>query len=366
MRRMNIRICFIARSPYFTGLLPFLLLGTLLSGCGKKSFPKPVTQELPPQIQDLRVQVQPKGVELSWSLPDQIKSNPQGSGYRFAILRSELAWENRSCVDCPPSNQQEIQRIDPAFPQSASIDSNRIVWVDTAVSPHHAYRYQVIVQNEKGRPVTFSNMLTAKVITPPEGIKKLGASRDPQGILLGWKASNKDQKGKKLSGDLQYTIERHAPNGSWEVISQVPIKAQNFLDSAVASNQSYDYRVTPFVVFEETRVLGEPAVIQNVLAPEALPPPPPGTVWVIPAKGALEVQWTPSDGKVGGYYVYRKEGKEIIRLTETPVKNPPYVDRSVKPNAVYFYAVSSVSAPPEQREGLLSKWAEIRNLIFQQ
>jgi fibronectin type 3 domain-containing protein len=118
-------------------------------------------------------------------------------------------------------------------------------------------------------------------------------------------------------------------------------------------------------MFEDSPILGDPSTIEQAKAPDALPPPPPKTVWIIPAKGNLEVHWTQAEGKVGGYHVYRREGKQIIRLTDNPVQNPPYVDRAVKQNAVYFYAVSTVTPLPDQREGLLSKWSEIRSLKFE-
>ena len=69
-----------------------------------------------------------------------------------------------------------------------------------------------------------------------------------------------------------------------------------------------------FTCFEDTLIWGEPSVFRQAKAPDALPPPPPGNVWVIPVKGALEMHWLKSEGKVEGYHVYRREGKEIIRL----------------------------------------------------
>ncbi len=76
------------------------------------------------------------------------------------------------------------------------------------------------------------------------------------------------------------------------------------------------------------------------------------------------MHWLPSEGKVEGYQVYRREGKEIIRLTTTPVKNPPYLDSTVKKNVIYSYAVSAVGNQAGKREGLVSKWVEIRSLMI--
>lgn len=119
----------------------------------------------------------------------------------------------------------------------------------------------------------------------------------------------------------------------------------------------------PVLFLENTQIFGESSPVVMARAPETLLPPPPNSIWVVPAKGALEIRWTESDGKVGGYHVYRREGKEIIRLTSSPIQHPPFVDHGVKRNATYFYAVSAVSAQAENKEGLLSKWAEMRNLL---
>jgi hypothetical protein len=185
--------------------------------------------------------------------------------------------------------------------------------------------------------------------------------------MLQWKpGAVKTAQGSFSPGEAEFLVERHSPEGVWEKLSATSVRGNSFLDSGVASNQTYDYRVTPVYLFEDTLILGESSVFRQAKAPEAVPPPPPGTVWVIPIKGALEVHWIKSEGQVEGYHVYRREDKDIIRLTATPVQNPPYVDQTVRKNVVYSYAVSAVSNQPGQREGLLSKWAEIRSLMLDQ
>jgi hypothetical protein len=184
-------------------------------------------------------------------------------------------------------------------------------------------------------------------------------------MSLQWRAGTaKPAKGSISPGEAQYLVERHGPDGVWENLSAQPVTGSTFLDSALVASQTYDYQVTPVYVFEDTLILGEPSIFRQAKAPEAVPPPPPGNVWVIPVKGALEVHWLKSEGNVEGYHIYRREGKEISRLTATPVQNAPYLDRSVKKNVVYAYAVSSVGNQTGKREGLLSKWAEIRSLML--
>jgi hypothetical protein len=347
------------------GFVPVLFLGVLLSGCGVKTYPRPILPEQIPQIQDLKTQVRLKAVEVTWSLPEQLNESLIGAGYTLAVMRSELNWGNRGCLDCPASGQQEVLTIDPANPAPAIREGNVFTWMDLSVSVQHAYRYQVFIQDQKKHPLSSSNPSIAKVLAPPLALKNLAVAPEPRGVALQWKATAaKTSPGQTSPGEVHFLVERHGPEGTWERLSALPVKGSTFLDSAVASGQAYDYRVTPVYLFEDTLILGEPSVFLQARAPDAVPPPPPGNVWVIPVKGALEVHWIASEGKVEGYHVYRREGKEIIRLTATPVKNPPYVDATVKKNVVYSYAVSAVGNQAGKREGLVSKWVEIRSLLI--
>jgi hypothetical protein len=349
------------------GLVPVLFLGVLLSGCGVRTYPKPITPEELSQIQDLRTQVRLNAVEVTYSLPEELHQALKETGYTFVLVKGEVNWGNRNCLECPLLSSQEVLNIDPVRPAPAVREGNVFTWTDTAVSAQHAYRYQIVLQDLKNQPLSSSNSSVAKVLAPPPALKNLAAAPEPRGVALQWKATAaKTTQGQVAPGETQFLLERHSQDGPWEKLSAAPVKGSTFLDSNVAANQTYDYRVTPVYVFEDTLILGEPSVFLQVKAPDAVPPPPPGNVWAIPVKGALEIQWIPSEGKVEGYHVYRREGKEIIRLTATPVKNPPYVDSTVRKNVVYSYAVSAVGNQTGKREGLLSKWVEMRSLMIDQ
>jgi hypothetical protein len=354
--------------PFFSlliGVIPFLCLSLLMAGCGKKSFPKSMLDQPVLQVSNLQAQGRSKGIELQWNVPEGLRGKPKDRPFRFAVLRSDIDWENRNCMDCPAPEQTELLIVDPTFPEPAVLEGNTITWMDTTAAHHHAYRYQIVIQDDKGRPVSSSVQVTTKFVAPPAPIDDLATMTAPQGILVQWKPPTKDEKGRALQGTLQFNIERRSSNGKWERITAAPVRGNNYLDQSVAGEKSYDYRVTPVLLFEDTPIVGEAAITLQAKAPEAVAPPPPQTVWAIPSTGALEVQWTPSEGAAGGYHVYRREGKEIIRLTSNPVKNPPYVDKAIKKNTIYFYAISAIANGSDAREGLLSKWAEIRSLSFE-
>ncbi len=361
---MNLRKQSSPLSSSLIRLFVVLALALLVSGCGKKTAPRPILAVPPPQVKDLKAEVRNAGVELSWSIPNFNRESSETYSYGFAVMKTEVPWDKRNCLECPVANQEILQRIDLSYPEPATAPEQNLTVIDTQVSANHAYRYQVAFRDNKDRVLSLSNPTIAKVVPLPQSPLDFTAAKQAEGIQLHWKAPKKNVQQQSISGELQFEVQRRSMEGTWESISPAPVKDDTFFDSAVASNQLYDYRVFSLLSFEGTPILSEPSPVRQIKAPGALPPPPPSTVWVIPAKGDLEVNWTPSDGRVKGYQVYRREGKEITRLTANPVQNPPYIDRAVKPNLVYFYAVSAVGSEPPYPEGLLSKWQEIRNIQF--
>ncbi len=343
------------------GALLICLALTLTSGCGKKMFPHPMGEKAAPKISDLQAQATTKGADISWTIPDSIASGK----YRLSVVKEELEWEKRNCTDCPAVSQIEAHTIDAATAARALSPDKRFHWLDTNTASYRAYRYQVTVQDEDGKQVSRSNSAVAKLYPGPVPPVSVAATTQPQGVLLNWKPVSKDAHGKNLQGELTYRIERMTAGKPWENASPTPISGNSFLDQGVASEQSYSYRVVPVLVVDNGTVLGDPSAVILGKAPESVAPPPPNSVWIIPGKGSLEIRWTESAGKTGGYHVYRRQGKDIIRLTAKPLQHPPYVDKNVQSKETYSYAVSAVSSQADQKEGLLSKWAEMRALLLE-
>jgi len=342
----------------YLAIISICVLSVIISACGVKKFPRPLGVGPPPQVNDLRAQVIPRSVELSWS-PVAVGADTR---IGYSIMKSELKWENRNCLECPPPEQQLVHNIDAAAVKPGG--DGRLRWVDTNVSYRRAFRYQITVTDEKGNPLSLSNPAIAKVYPGPAAPVDLTAVTQPQGIMIQWKPALKDIEGNNIDAlSESFRVERLSGEKGWEKASPTLVKGNAYLDQSVAPGQSYSYRVVPALYTDEVYVLGDPSSTAQAKGPESVLPPPPDRVWITPAHGALEIHWTETDGKTGGYHVYRREGKEIIRLTATPLAHPPFVDQGAKKGATYSYAVSAVSAQADHKEGLLSKWIEVRNLI---
>ncbi len=339
------------------GVISVCVLSAIISGCGQKIFPKPMGVAPPAQVNDLRAKIMPQSVELSWT-PIPIESGKQ---FGYSVMRSDLKWENRNCLECPVPDQQRIHIIDAGSAKPEA--DGKIHWADTTVCYHRAYHYQVAVTDQKGELFSTSNPATAKVYPGPAAPINVTAATQPKGVLVNWKGVLKDLEGNNLdSAGVSFQVERLSSEKGWEKSSPL-VKANSFYDQAIASEQNYSYRVVPVLFIDQTYIYGEPSSTVLVKSPRSVPPQPPAKVWITPANGALEIHWTESEGKIAGYHVYRREGKEIIRLTASPLQHQPFVDKGARKGATYFYAVSTVSGQADHKEGLLSKWVEVRNLL---
>ena len=285
------------------GIISICVLSVILSGCGKKLFPKAQGGAPPPQINNLKAQIMPRLVELSWS-PVAI----EGKAISYSILRSELKWENRNCLECPSPDQQQVQSINASAAKATS--EGKLRWADTDISYRRAFRYQIAVVDEKGNRVSISNSTIARVYPGPAAPLDITEATQPQGVLIKWKPVLKDLEGNNLdAASVSFRVERLSGEKAWENASPSAVKGNSYYDQAIASEQNYSYRVVPVLHIEESVIYGEPSSTVLAKAPEAMPPPPPDKVWATPAHGALEIHWTESDGKNGGYHVYRREGK---------------------------------------------------------
>ncbi|MDR3567638.1 MAG: hypothetical protein P4L43_06380 [Syntrophobacteraceae bacterium] len=340
------------------GIIFICVFSAALSGCGRKTFPQPKGSPPPARVNDLESRVEPRAVEISWSpLPAAAARR-----VRYSILKSDISWQKRNCLECPPTSQLQVQSMDAAAVKPGP--DGRLRWRDPDVAFHRAYRYQIALIDSRGATLSLSNPVIAKVYPGPVAPVGLTVATQSRGVLIEWKQAPKDIAGKRIEPTtLSFRVQRLTGSDAWKDASPL-VRGEAYYDQEVAPAKSSTYRVVPARDIDGENVYGEPSSRISAMGPQSAPPPPPGKVWTIPARGGLEVHWIEGEVKTAGFYVYRKQGKEIVRLTASPVLHPPFIDRGgLSQGETYFYAVSAVSTRPNHEEGLLSKWVKVRNLL---
>ncbi|SMC20135.1 hypothetical protein SAMN02746041_00831 [Desulfacinum hydrothermale DSM 13146] len=350
-----------ARKAYTFAALCLAMIMTL-SACGKKTPPKPLSPEAPACVTKIEADVEGRTVQLRWEIPERIRGATPGD-YTFVVQREITEQTDAQCAECPPVDTVPVVRIDPAATGPWKVEGHTITWKDSLSEDVPALRYWVGILGPNDSLVSLSPPVRILMGHAPPAVSRLQATTEPRGIFLHWDIAS-SQKAPSDAASHSLRIERRMKDGSWAPLTEETSPGNGFLDTKVVPEKTYEYRVRPFRTLLDARIWGPWAESGPVRAPRKITPPPPESVWAIPTEQALEVYWTESLVPVRGYHVYRKDDKGITRLTVQPVAAPPYVDTQAKANHVYFYAVSAVSVDAPYREGLLSRWFEVRNVRF--
>jgi hypothetical protein len=226
--------------------------------------------------------------------------------------------------------------------------------------------YFVELRNGKGRSAGLSNGATVLAGEAPARIEGLKAVVRKQGVVLSWTA-DETSGGPNEAVRLERTLlsastKPHgpldAPREPDKEILLVDVGAEQgrAIDKSVHFGDKYAYRAQRLsrviVNGQALDLAGEFSTPVEVEAKDVFPPGVPMGLAAVATAGvngegpAIDLSWQPdSDGNLGGYVVYRREGEgdwRRISGTATTVE-PAFHDAQVEAGHTYRYAVSAVS-----------------------
>jgi hypothetical protein len=143
-----------------------------------------------------------------------------------------------------------------------------------------------------------------------------------------------------------YWVYRRDPGGAYEApLARAPLQVAAFTDETVAPGQSFCY-VARLVAATEPVIESEPTsevclAVKDVAAPAA-----PTGVAALVRDGAVELSWSPSsEPDLAGYRVYRaREGATPERVGEVGAGESAFRDATLPAGAPHFYTVTAVDA----------------------
>ena len=94
-----------------------------------------------------------------------------------------------------------------------------------------------------------------------------------------------------------------------------------------------------------TRVESNPSAPVCITPIDIYPPAAPAGLAAVAGEAQISLIWEPNlEADLGGYLVLRREARDatLLPLTERPIADARFTDRSVTPGVQYFYAVVAV------------------------
>ena len=138
----------------------------------------------------------------------------------------------------------------------------------------------------------------------------------------------------------------------WSVLAPLPLTpapldALAFADPAIEFDRERCYEVRSVRGAAPQTVEGDPSPRMCLTPIDIFPPAAPSGLTAVAADGVISLLWEPNiEPDVGGYVVLRGKAGDatLVQLTDTPIAEPRFSDKTVMPGVRYVYAVRAVDA----------------------
>ena len=344
-------------------LCGFLVLLTLLTGCGTPGAPQPPSLQLARPVDDLTASRKGDQVHLEWTLPRKntdrtlVKNIPETQICRHDGTTLMSGCTVVGTAQNPKPGEHPKHEMPPA---------ERMKYTDTLPAqlgeenPAGFVRYAVEVMNARNRSAGLSNQVlipVAPTLTPPP---QLAVKVEADGVLLSWTDAEVPAAPPGLN--YRYRIERSPANANaYLVLADVqPATEGYYLDKTFAWETKYDYRITPVTAVRaqavNITVEGDDSKAVSTFTRDIYPPAEPtGLQAVFSSVGQkpfVDLNWAPVlDSDLAGYNVFRSAGgREPEKINQRLVLVPSYRDENVVPGTTYRYSVSAEDLRGNQSE----------------
>ena len=332
-----------------------VVLCALLSGCGTPGSPQPPSLNLADPVGDLLAVRTGNQVALTWTMP---KRNTDKTTIKVDVAARVCRREGTGT--CEQAGADVMVAAGKPGSYTDTLPSSLTTGTARPVV------YFVELRNGKGRSAGLSNGATVLAGEAPARIEGLKAVVRKQGVVLNWTA-DKTSGGPNEAVRLERTLLSAStkPHGPLDpprepdkeiLLVDVGAEQGRAIDKSVHFGDKYAYRAQRLsqviVNGQALDLAGEFSTPVEVEAKDVFPPGVPMGLAAVATAGvngegpAIDLSWQPdSDGNLGGYVVYRREGEgdwRRISGTATTVE-PAFHDAQVEAGHTYRYAVSAVS-----------------------
>lgn len=376
--------------------LLIVALFLILAGCGKKGSPTPPVPVVPMATSDLVVTQRGTSLVLTWTYPststagrplqdqltgvslyryrEELPASLAGkdpavvaSGDHDPTVAPEITLFSRVPAITPQQFQRLRQRIEkferdelPGVTQGARIVAEIPAEFRAADGRPLRFTYGVVSEAANGRS-DLSNLVSIVPVEPalPPANARIEAGRE--GIELKWDAPTRGVAGAENPTIIGYNVYRGDPNNPESARSPLnpsPIRETTYRDTPVYGSQIY--AVTAVSSVGPPRIESDLSTIARVDFRDIDPPPVPLEPVALPEDVAIQIVWTGIEAPdLAGYHVYRRAGRDRVKLTTTPLVERIYRDEKVAKGVSYIYEVTSIdrngneSAPAAASEVLI-------------
>ena len=235
-------------------VIPLLLGGALVAGCGKKGPLIPPDALVPAPVSDLAVAQKGERFQVTWSIPSRQQGGaPLDNLQGFMLFRRPVLPPEQDCEECP-SAYATLGRYDLDYLQGALRIGNKLLVEDANLNRGSSYQYKVRSYTRDRAQSRDSNLPRHTLLVPPPA-PTLQAAANAASVTLTITAPAPEQ-----GALVGYNIyRREAGEAEAFPLTRSPIKNTTFEDTQAIFGKRYSYRVTSIAEVNKETVESAPS-----------------------------------------------------------------------------------------------------------
>ncbi len=239
----------------------------------------------------------------------------------------ELTWVDNS--DNETGFKIERRTSGGIYRQIATVGENTTSYTNTWLSGDTKYYYRVRAYNTAGNSL-YSNEVSATTGSIPDLPSDLTATVISNSkIELNWQDNSSNETG--------FKIERKKSGGSYTQIATVGEDITNIINTGLAGNTKYYYRVSAYNTAGDSEYSNQVSVTT-----EAVPDAPSDLIATAVSTSEVDLSWTDNSSNETGFIIERKRsGGSYTQISTVDEGATSYSDTGLASNTKYYYRVSA-------------------------
>ncbi len=237
----------------------------------------------------------------------------------------ELTWEDNSYNET--GFRIERRTTGSSYRQIATVGENTTAYTNTDLASGIKYYYRVRAYNTDGNSA-YSNEVSATTAIIPDAPSDLTATVTSESrIELSWEDNSYNETG--------FKIERKKSGGSYTRIATVDKNVTNIINTGLAGNTKYYYRVSAYNAAGDSAYSNEVSLTTGIVPDE----PSDLTATVI-SESRIELTWEDNSSNETGFKIERKKsGGSYTRIATVDKNVTNIINTGLAGNTKYYYRI---------------------------